>query len=160
GTVAEASAVTYDSDTGTLFVVGDKGHAVVEFSKDGVQLNIMTLAGFDDTEGLTYIGNNRFVIVEERLQDVFQFEFSAGGTVHRDSLPTVSLGGDAGNDGLEGISYDRRDGSFVVVKEKNLQQVRLGTIDFGARMASVPDLFTPDLHVDDLADVQVLATVP
>jgi len=57
----EASAVTYNWDTDTLFVVGDGGTSVVQVSKTGVLINSMTLAlgtspqgtDFYDTEGLT-----------------------------------------------------------------------------------------------------------
>ena len=78
---SEASAVTFNWDTGTLFVVGDEGDAVVEVSTAGVQLSTMSLTGFDDTEGLTYIGGGQFVIVEERLQDVYRMTYTAGGSV-------------------------------------------------------------------------------
>src|SRR5690349_20731886 len=46
----EASAVTYDWDTDTLFVVGDGGTAVTQVSKTGALIDTMTLApgAFDD----------------------------------------------------------------------------------------------------------------
>ncbi|HWC62592.1 MAG TPA: SdiA-regulated domain-containing protein, partial [Rhizomicrobium sp.] len=55
----EASAVTYDKDTGTLFVVGDGGTSVVQVSLTGQLIDSMTLAPggspqgteFYDTEG-------------------------------------------------------------------------------------------------------------
>src|SRR5215475_4097154 len=70
----EASAVTYDWDTGTLFVVGDGGTSVVQVTKTGQLLDSMTLAAgsspqgteFYDTEGLAYVGGGQFVITEER----------------------------------------------------------------------------------------------
>src|SRR5215813_13712056 len=71
----EASAVTYDWDTDTLFVVGDGGTSVVQVSKtDGHLIDSMTLApgpspqgtDFFDTEGVSYVGGNKFVLVEER----------------------------------------------------------------------------------------------
>src|ERR1700754_793589 len=71
----EASSVTYDWDTGTLFVVGDGGTSVVQVSKTGQLIDSMTLAldparragtEFDDTEGITYVGGGQFVITEER----------------------------------------------------------------------------------------------
>src|SRR5690348_13725271 len=64
----EASSVTYDWDTDTLFVVGDGGTSVVQVTKTGQLVNSMTLAAgsspqgteFYDTEGLTYVGGGRF----------------------------------------------------------------------------------------------------
>lgn len=157
---SEASAVTFNWDTGTLFVVGDEGDAVVEVSTSGAQLSTMSLTGFDDTEGLTYIGGGQFVIVEERLQDVYRLTYAAGGSAARSALPTASLGATVGNVGIEGISYDPRTGRYVAVKEKMPQQVLDTSIDFAAGMASVSELFVPNLGVLDLSDVQVLATVP
>ena len=40
----EASAITYNKDTDTLFVLGDGGTALVEVSKTGQLLSTMTLA--------------------------------------------------------------------------------------------------------------------
>ncbi len=160
GTASEASAVTFNWDTGTLFVLGDEGDAVVEVSTTGVQLSLMSLTGFDDTEGLTYIGAGQFVIGEERLQDVYQLTYAAGGSAARAALPTASLGPTVGNIGIEGFSYDPRTGRYVAVKEKDPQQVLDAAVDFGAGTASVSDLFVPSLGVLDLSDVQVLATVP
>src|SRR6201987_1858419 len=66
----EASSVTYDWDTGTLFVVGDGGTSVVQVDKTGHLIDSMTLAPgsspqgteFYDTEGIAYVGNGQFVI--------------------------------------------------------------------------------------------------
>jgi uncharacterized protein YjiK len=157
GTASEASAVTFNWDTGTLFVLGDEGDAVVEVSTTGAPLSTMSLTGFDDTEGLTYIGGGQFVIVEERIQDVYRLTYTAGSSAARNSLPTVSLGDTVGNIGLEGISYDPRNGAFVAVKEKDPQRVVGATLDFAAGSGSVTDLFSPNLGVLDLSDVQVLA---
>jgi len=159
-TAAEASAVTYNHDTGTLFVLGDEGDALVEVTTSGQLVSAMTLTGFDDTEGLTVIGNGQFVIVEERLQDAFLLTYAAGATAARSSLPGVSLGPTISNIGLEGLSFDPLTGKFIVVKEKTPQAVYEATIDWGVPSGSVADLFLPSLGVLDLSDVQVLTTVP
>jgi uncharacterized protein YjiK len=157
-TADESSAITWNWDTDTLFVVGDEGDYITEVSKTGTVLGSMRLTGFDDTEALTYIGNGQFVIGEERIQDVYRLTYQAGGTVSRGSLATVSLGETVGNIGLEGISYDRVTGEFVTVKEKSPQQVRIGSIDFATGTHTMTDLFAPMLGVLDLSDVQVLSS--
>ena len=157
----EASAITYNWDTDSLFVLGDEGDALVEVSKTGVQLSVMTLTGFANTEGLTYVGGGKFVLTEERLRDAFRLTYVAGGSVDRAALPSADLGTTVGNIGIEGISYDPRDGSFVTVKEVSPQEVKRNTLNFGSPgTASSSALFTPALGVTDLSDVQVLATVP
>ncbi|MFM1890451.1 MAG: hypothetical protein RLZZ565_1208 [Planctomycetota bacterium] len=157
---AEASAVTWNWDTDTLFVLGDEGEAIVEVSKTGAELSVMTLTGFSDTEGLTYLGNGRFVVAEERIQDVFLVEYVAGGSVDRSAVPGVSLGDTVGNIGLEGISYDPLSDTYITVKEKSPQAVQQAVIDWSVPFGAAGDLFTPKLGVLDLSDVQVLSTVP
>jgi uncharacterized protein YjiK len=163
GPAAEASAVTWNWDRDSLFVVGDEGDAIVEVDRNGTLLSSMSLSGFDDTEGVTYIGGGRFVIVEERLQDAYVLTYTAGGAVSRSSLASASLGVTVGNVGLEGISYDPSTGQYIVVKEKTPQQVNAATLNFGtgtSGTATVTSLFNPaSLGLTDLSDVQVLSTV-
>ncbi len=157
GTASESSAITWNWDTDTLFVVGDEGQYITEVSRSGAVLGSMRLSGFDDTEALAYIGNGQFVIGEERIQSVYRLSYQAGATATRSTLPVVNLGANVGNVGLEGVSYDRRDGSFVTVKEKTPQAVRAGNIDFTTGTHTLADLFTPALGVSDLSDVQTLS---
>lgn len=155
---AEASGITWNWDTGNLFIIGDEGDALVEVSTTGALLSSMALTGFDDTEGLTYIGNGQFVIVEERLQDAYLLSYNASGTAARSSLLSTSIGETTGNIGLEGVSYDPVTGQFFFVKEKTPQAVYEATLNFGG-ISSVSSLFTPALGVTDLSDIQLLSTV-
>jgi uncharacterized protein YjiK len=156
---AEASAVSYNWTTDTLFVLGDEGDALVEVTKTGTLVGSMTLTGFKDTEGLTYIGGGQFVLTEERLRNAYLLTYMSNTTVGRSTLSVADLGSTVDNIGIEGISYDPRDGSFITVKEKTEQEVKKNTINFGNGSAVVTSLFTPGLGVADLADVQVLSTV-
>ncbi len=154
----EASAVTYNWTSGTLFVLGDEGEALVEVSKTGTLISSITLTGFDDTEGLTYLGGNQFVVTEERLRDAYRLNYTSGSTVARGSLLSADLGTTVGNVGIEGISYNPLDGTFITVKERTPQGVNVNAITFGGT-ATVSSLFTPNLGVLDLSDVQALSTV-
>ena len=97
---SEASAVTYNWDTDTLFVVGDGGTSIVQVTKTGQLIDSMTLASGDspqgtnfyDTEGLTYVGNGQFVMTEERDRQVVLFTYAAGTTLTRADASTVDLG--------------------------------------------------------------------
>lgn len=158
---SESSAITYNWDNGNLYVMGDEGEAIVEVTRTGAVVSTMTLTGFGDTEGLTYVGGGKFVLVEERLQDAFQLTYTAGGSVARSALPSASLGPTIGNTGLEGISFDPTTGKFVVVKEKSPQAVYEALIDFVAGTATVNTLIGDNaLGLADLSDVQVLSTLP
>lgn len=155
----EASAVAYNWDNGNLFVLGDEGDAIVEVTRTGAVVSQMTLTGFDDTEGLTYIGGGQFVIVEERLQDVYRLSYSAGGTADRSSLATSSVGPTVGNIGLEGASYERSSGDYFFVKEKTPQAAYQATIDFTVANVTPTSLFSPALGVSDLSDLFVLSNI-
>lgn len=79
----EASAVTYDWDRDTLFVVGDEGTSIVQVSKTGQLIDVMQLSGFADTEGLAYIGNGQFIVSEERERAVHRFTYAKDTTLTR-----------------------------------------------------------------------------
>ncbi len=177
----EVSAVTYNPDTDTLFVVGDGGTSIVQVSKTGQLINSMTLAPgsspqgteFYDTEGLTYVGkdafgNGKFVMVEERDRQAVLFTYVPGGTLVRSATQTVKLGTTIGNIGLEGITYDPLTGGFIAVKEKQPEGIFQTTINFAAGTASngspttvdSVNLFNPALTgLLDFADVFALSNV-
>ncbi|WP_320669989.1 SdiA-regulated domain-containing protein [Patulibacter defluvii] len=166
----EASAVTYDRATDSLFVVGDEGTSIVRVSKSGAQLDSMTLAAstFDDPEGLTAIGGGRFVITEERQRQLVRFTYAAGTTLNRSDTKTVKLGTTIGNIGLEGVSNDPVSGGFLVVKEKEPKGIFQTGVDWDAGTATngsptadgSTNLFDPALvPTSDLSDVFALANV-
>ncbi len=173
----EASSITYNWDTDTLFVLGDGGTSVVQVSKIGELIDSMTLAPgnssqgttFFDTEGITYLGNGMFVLVEERDRQINLFSYVAGGILHRADVRTVKLGTTIGNIGLEGVSYDPLTGGFILVKEKDPISIFQTAIDFNAGTASngsptatsSADLFSPSLaSLADFSDVFALANLP
>ncbi len=173
----EASAVTYNWDTDTLFVVGDRGTSIVQVSKTGALIDSMTLAtgvspqgtDFYDPEGLTYVGGGRFVMVEERDRQAVLFTYAAGTTLTRSVTQTVKLGTFVDNTGIEGITYDPSTGGFIAVKEISPQGIFHTSIDFAAGTASngsptttnSANLFDPALAgLSDLADVYALSNLP
>jgi uncharacterized protein YjiK len=164
---SESSAITYNRASGTLFVIDDEGVAISQFTRTGQFVDRMTLAGFGsaatgDPEGLTYIGNNQFVIAAERALTLYRVTYDPTTTPNRTALPSAVLATPpVGNVGIEGVSYDPRDGSFVTVKEKAPAQVNSNVVTFGAPgSAVVTSLFDPAvLNTLDLGDVQVLSTV-
>lgn len=125
-----------------------------------MQIDTMTLSGFDDTEGITYAGNGRFVVTEERLQDAYEVQYVAGATAKRGDLTVLSIGATVGNEGIEGIALDRISGRYIAVKEKSPQAVHDLTLNFAAKTINVATLFAPTpLGLVDLSDVQPLANV-
>lgn len=172
----EVSAVTYNWDTDTLFVVGDRGTSIVQVTKTGQLIDSMTLApggspqgtDFYDPEGLTYVGGNMFVMVEERDRQAVLFSYAAGTTLTRANAKTVKLGTFVDNIGLEGITYDPLTGGFIAVKEISPQGIFQTGIDFDAGTATngsasaenSTNLFDPALlNLLDFADVYALSNL-
>ena len=174
----EASAITYNRDTNTLFIVGDGSTSIVQVSLTGQLINSMTLAqgsspqgtSFYDTEGLTYIGGGRFVVVEERYRQASVFTYAAGTTlaIGTPQVQTVKLGTTIGNIGLEGVSYDPQTGGYIFVKETGPQGIFQTNINFALGTATngspttvnSTDLFNPALvGVLDFADVFALSNI-
>ena len=169
----EASAVTYNWDRDSLFVVGDGGTAIVEVSKTGALIGSMTLTGFTNTaagdpEGISYIGNGQFVLSLERIRQAALFTYVANTTLDIATPSKVTLGPPgAGNNGNEGISWDGGN-SFVVAKQAAPQQVFRTSIDFaagtssnGSAAAEPTGLFNPAVfNAVDLSDVFALSQLP
>ncbi len=172
----EVSAVTYNWDTDTLFVVGDGGTSVVQVSKTGQLIDSMTLApgsspqgtDFYDPEGLTYLGDGKFVLIEERDRQANLFTYVSNTTLTKSNAQTVKLGTTIGNIGIEGISYDPQTGGFIAVKEKQPEGIFQTGIDFAAGTATngspttenSTNLFDPALaNLLDFADVYALSNL-
>ncbi|MCP5264245.1 MAG: SdiA-regulated domain-containing protein [Rhodoferax sp.] len=172
----EASAVTFARDRGSLFFVGDEGMGIVEISLTGATLGSMAFnwAGTgstnNDAEGLAYMGGGQFVLVDERPQRAYRFAYQDGGTVALGSTPYATISNySPSNIGIEGISFDARDGSFVTVKQdadgnpaRGPQEVRAGQLSFaqGGGSTSIPVLFDASLlGLASLSDVQALSAV-
>lgn len=169
----EASAVTYARDRGTLFVVGDEGLGVVELSLTGQTVGTMafnwsgTGSSNNDAEGLTYLGNGKLVVVDERPQIAYQFTYAAGGSVALNNQPKVAITGsttNVGNVGTEGISYDPLSGHFFSVKQDNPAQLREHSLTFavGGGTATNNVLFSGSSSVfglSSLSDIQTLSGV-
>ena len=173
----EASSVTYNWDTDTLFVTGDGGTSVVQVDKSGNLIDSMTLAPggspqgteFYDTEGIAYVGGGQFALIEERDRQVNLFTYVPGGVLNRADAQTVKLGTTIGNIGLEGVTYDPQTGGFVFVKELTPQGMFQTGIDWGAGTATngstttenSVNLFDPALlGLGDLSDVYALSNIP
>ncbi len=173
----EASGVTYNWDTDTLFIVGDGGRSVTQVSKTGALIDTMTLplgnspqgTEFYDTEGLTYVGGDQFVFSEERDRQLVKFTYAAGTVLTRSNAQTVDLGTFAPNTGTEGLTYDPQTSGFICLKEITPIGVFQTAVDFNAGTASNGspttensiNLFDPALlGVTDLADVFALSNIP
>lgn len=155
----ESSAITYDWDTDTLFIVEDSANFISQITKTGALVSEMSLVGFRDTEGLSYVGGGKFVIADERVQTLSLIGYTPAGSVTKSDAPSYSLGPRVRNDGIEGVSYDPSSGRYIAVKQKDPAKVYEVTISFGKTTTGTQvELFDPaSLGLKGLSDVQVLS---
>ncbi|MDX1724959.1 MAG: SdiA-regulated domain-containing protein [Pseudomonas sp.] len=159
------SGLTYDERRGQLWAVVNNPEELLALSTDGEVQARYPLSGFSDVEGITYLGDNLLLLAEERNQALVVVEVPAQpGALFREDYRALTLGLDAGgNQGFEGVGYDRADDRLFVVKEhspRKLYEIRglkasiegdfnLEVID---REAWIENVFATDLssvHYDE-----------
>ena len=180
----EASAVAWNRNTNTLFIVGDGGRYIQQTSLTGAVIDSMALplaarpsrAGveFDDPEGLAWVGGSTFVMTEERQRNVVRFDYAAGTALDRANTSTVTLGTTVGNTGLEGVTYDAPSNSYILVNQaagsgaaQNIFQTSItfsgtgGSATNGSSgTVNATSLFPPaNIGLADLNDVFALSNV-
>jgi uncharacterized protein YjiK len=101
---------------------------------------------------------------EERLYDAYKFTYSQYGTASlTNNSVHVVTGYPNNNSGMEGISYDPRNGSFVAVKQESPENIFAGTLTFAAGqtgISAMTQLFNPSLMgLSTLSDVQTLSPI-
>lgn len=121
GVKKNLSGLTWNGETGTLFAVINSPAQIVELSTSGVLLRTITLIGFDDPEAVEYIGDNNFIVADERTQKIVQVFIDAGTReINTLGLQRLTLGmGPAGNRGLEGLAWDFSNKKLYAAKESN-----------------------------------------
>jgi uncharacterized protein YjiK len=113
------SGLTFDEQRNHLWAVVNNPEELIALDQDGQFLARYPLKGFEDVEGITYLGDNLLAVVEERSQSIVIMPVPAEpGELQRDDYASVSLGlGEGDNAGFEGLGYDRAGDRLFVVKE-------------------------------------------
>ncbi len=147
--LAEASGLTYNWDTNSLFVVEDEGNAIMQISKTGQVLNFMALQGgsrsqkaLDDPEGIAYMGNGEFMFADERdnVGRVGTYDPAVIRTQAELQAEVYAFGAPTGNTGLEGVSIDPLGNSVWGVQEN---PSKLYKMTFSTEIGSSPVVSEP-----------------
>jgi uncharacterized protein YjiK len=117
----DLSALTYNSDTNTLFALLNGDNRIIELSLEGLLLRSIRVPGADDMEGLTHVTGDRYVIAEERKRRLSLVTITdATQSVNIDSAPSLVIAfGESGNKGLEGLFWDDQGQRLLVVRERD-----------------------------------------
>ncbi len=115
------SGITYNKDTGTLFVITNGPTQIHEINTDGECLRKIELNGFEDTEGIVYLCDGFFAILEERKRaiDIIHIQPETARIDVDNIYKSLSISlANKDNKGFEGIAYNSEKSLFYIVKEK------------------------------------------
>jgi len=115
------SGITFNKKTNTLFAITNKPRQIFELTKEGELLRTIDLKGFRDTEGITYLYDDIYAIVDERKGQVFllNIEEQTKSIDIKDTKNILTLKlNKYKNFGYEGIAFDDTKNTFFIVNEK------------------------------------------
>lgn len=116
----DLSGLTYNPLTGTLFGPSNGIPMIFEIDTDGNHIRTISLKGFQDTEGLVWIGGNDYFVIEERKGRAVKITIEASTIAIDYPAEYIQLSGDWGNNlGLEGVAYNPVAHSLYLLKEKS-----------------------------------------
>tara|TARA_B110000116_G_scaffold182856_1_gene158446 strand:- start:366 stop:1235 length:870 start_codon:yes stop_codon:yes gene_type:complete len=121
-----ASGISYNEKSDTLFVVVNDPEYLLEINKTGEVLRKIKLNGFDDTEAVVYLGQDRFAIAEERRRCIVFVNIDANTRVlNRSQQQLISFDflAENNNRGFEGIAFDSTSQRLFVANEKSPRQL-------------------------------------
>ncbi|WP_426205290.1 SdiA-regulated domain-containing protein [Pseudomonas sp. TWP3-1] len=116
----EASDLSYNPQTKTLFSVMGKNPFLVELSLQGDVLRKMPLVGWSNPEGLTVMENGLLAIVDERehLLSIIKIDADTR-ELKRDDYPKYDLGPSKDqNKAFEAIAWDPRNEQLLLGEER------------------------------------------
>lgn len=116
----EASGLTYNPASDTLFTVTGKHPQLIELSLAGEVLRRVALTGFSNPEGVEVLAGGRLAIIDERRRTLTTFNLADDAlSLDARDYPSVDLGfAEAGNKGFEGIAWDSRRQRVLLGKER------------------------------------------
>lgn len=116
----EASDVTYDPQTKTLFAVMGKHAFLVELSLQGDVLRKMPLVGWDNPEGVASMGNGLLAITDERSHTLSIIRVDTDTReLNIADFPRYDLGpSENQNKGFEAVAWDSGNHQLVLGEER------------------------------------------
>ncbi|MDH6165242.1 uncharacterized protein YjiK [Variovorax boronicumulans] len=120
GLTRNASGLTFNTETGTLFTVINRPPQIAELTTEGRLLRVVALDGVKDPEGITYVQGDSYVISDEDSHRMYWVQI--GRDTQRVSVagrPSLGIGIDKlHNSSFEGVSWDGVHKRLYVVREK------------------------------------------
>ena len=116
----EASDLSYNPQTKTLFSVMGKNPFLVELSLQGDVLRKMPLNGWNNPEGVAVMENGLMAVVDERDHSLTVVKVDAGTTaLNKADFPSYDLGPSKDqNKAFEAVTWDKRNQQLVLGEER------------------------------------------
>ncbi|PQO99655.1 MULTISPECIES: SdiA-regulated domain-containing protein [Pseudomonas] len=125
--ITNLSGIAYDPEHDRLLgITNGVPMQIVAMSRNGDLLERYPLIGFQDTEGLAYMGNGRVVIADEQLQRLYVVTLpDSPGPIHVENAPFVAIEINLSehNKGFEGVTYDAANDRIFAIKERDPRQL-------------------------------------
>ena len=120
GLTRNASGLTFNTETGTLFAVINRPAQVAELTIDGRLLRVIPIDGARDPEDIAHVQGDAFIIADEHSHGLYWVRIRPDTTrVSVAGRPSLRLSIESvRNSGFEGVSWDRAQNRLFVVNEK------------------------------------------
>jgi uncharacterized protein YjiK len=125
GIARNLSALTHNAQTGTLFAATNLPAQIVEMTTEGALIRRIPVTGIDDLEGITHVGGNQFVLIDERKQQICWVQIDAQTkSLDTNNMPRLGLAIQVnGNRGFEGVAWHAGRQQLLVSKEKKPKRI-------------------------------------
>lgn len=121
------SGITYDNDQDRLLAITNGAPMeLLALSKAGDIEARYPLSGFEDAEGLAYLGNRRLAISDESLQRLSVITLPDRPqpiSASQAQWITLAINPTLHNKGFEGVTYDRQHDRLFAIKERAPRQL-------------------------------------
>jgi len=123
------SGITWCGTTKTLFTVQNGPTQITELTSEGEVKRTIALAGFDDTEGIVWLGGSKFAVLEERRRQLTVFDIKPGttriarGAASAHTIEPKPQDKKKVNLGLEGVAFVPKANEIFICTEKSPRKV-------------------------------------
>ncbi len=153
----EASDLTYDPVSHTLYAVMGKHPFLVQLSLQGDVLRKIPLVGWANPEGVAMLGDGRLAITDERLHTLVVVTVQPETTtLNYQAFPAVDLGTSPNqNKGFEGVAWDAKHQRLLLGQERPLELFSLKQADNGRFVVDKQPVASDALDMRNLSAMDI-----